>query len=159
MATGLKTDVARKAIQLSGLTMCLDKMKAQLGDLREGEGLDRLSSELASLSRSLPALQPEDRQHLDNLSKETQRLRLRLAIEHYEVEDAYDLPDSWHRKGGLVDISSIRPALSTLTEEIYSLHKQSYEAWQTDESFLPKLAAMMRPRAITISNSAKSYSL
>ena len=159
MATGLKTDIARKAIQLSWLTMCLDKMKAQMGDLRECEGLDRLSSELASLSRTLPNIKDEDRQHLTDLGKQAQRLRMTLALNRYDVEDPYDLPDSWHKTGGRVDITSIHPALSSLADEIYSLHKTSYEDWQQDKSFLPKLAGMMKPRQISIQNSSKVYSL
>lgn len=143
----MKSQVAQRVVHLSGITIGLDRMKASCGDLREGEGLDRLSSDLASLSRNQTLFDTSECQLLDELSNEAQKIRMDIALQHHDVEDVYDLPDRWFQLSWTKSAQDFKGRIDGLIGKINGLHMLAYQAWVQHESYSPKLDHVMKPRA------------
>lgn len=142
------------ALSTSKVFLSLEANLKNCGDLREGKGLDIVSRRAARASSDLKDTDPQMSRILQGFSEEAEKIRIQIALNHFEVDDTYDLPASFLKEKS-ADIVSQLSELNALCEKVVALHHIAFARYEVSESYSPKVGAMLTPRPLVVEDNKR----
>lgn len=147
MSSENETRIMKSAMMFCGAYSAFYANKDSFCDLRENKGLDLASSRLATVHSALIQKDPGNAEKARYLSGIAQSLRSKIACDHFDVVDVYDLPDNWSRETRATHTQ--KDDLQEFSDVFYNLSSDQFTKWSECSNFI-KHAEILKPQRVSV---------